>query len=133
MNKITQNQELIESFHEETQSLIDKMRTDLICLKRDHDREDENIIYPQKLQNLFRSTHTIQSSSIIMGFNDLSELSATLSNIFLKVKNENMQFSEDDTSLLFESIEVCQQLLDGKVVKHIKLIKKLNNIQKPRN
>jgi len=133
MGKIIENQDLIESFHGEAQSLIDEMRTDLSYLKREQGKEDENPNHSQNLQNLFRCTHTIQSSSNIMGFHDLSELCEPLSNIFLRVKKENLEFSDDDIAFLFESIEVCQKLLDGEVVKHIELIGKLNNILNFRN
>ncbi len=120
------NHELIEVFYGETQELIDKMRKDLLAL--DEGWETASAI----LYRLFRYTHIIKSSSAIVGLEDLGKVVRVLEKIFKTASNERFIMTVGVISLLSESVEACQQLLnEEEVVGYIKLLERLNNVLKP--
>lgn len=120
------NHELIEVFYGETQELIDKMRKDLLAL--DEGRETASAI----LYRLFRYAHIIKSSAAIVGFEDLGKVVRALEKIFKTASNEKFIMTVDVISLLSESVEACQKLLnEEEVVGYIKLLERLNSVLQP--
>ena len=120
MPDITDNQELMDAFYEEAQTLIDEMRKDLSALG------GECVL--TILQGLFRYAHTLKSSSGIVGFDDLHELVQALEKIFKEAKDEKIKLNADVISILSDSIEVCQKLLNKeKVVGYKELLARLDN------
>jgi len=115
------DQELMDAFYEETQSLIDEMRKDLSALGEEY--------IPTILHNLFRCAHTLKGSSGIVGFDNLREVAQALEKIFKAAKDQKCEINDDVISLLSESIEACHRLLDGDEVEGLgELLKKLNRI-----
>jgi len=119
MSDITDNQELMDIFYEETQAHIAEMRKGVSTLGEEY--------VPTILHRLNLCAHNLKSSSGVVGFYELSKLSSALEKIFKKAKVERIALNADDISLLSHSIEVCQKLLNGeKVVGYKELLSQLN-------
>ena len=119
MSDKTVSQELMEVFYGETQSLIDEMRKDLLILGKGR--------VSHILSRLFRCVHIIKSSSGAVGFDDLREIAQALEKIFKAAKDEKSKINADVITLLSESIEACQKLLNKEEVAGYKeLLERLN-------
>jgi chemotaxis protein histidine kinase CheA len=147
MANVTDNGELMDIFYEEAQSLIDEMRGNLPTLSQGQEMRDEIACSSNEpfelsqatflkqsavLRRLFRCAHIIKSSSASVGLDELKEVAATLEKIFKKASDERFVVTADVISLLSESVEVCQRLLnEEEIVGHRKLLDRLNNILQP--
>jgi len=147
MAKITNNGELMDIFYEEAQSLIDEMRQGLSTLSQGRKTRDEIVCFsngPSELsqaalgdqsavlRRLFRCAHIIKSSSASVGLDELKKVAATLEKIFKKAGDERFVMTVDVISLLSESVEACQKLLnEEEIVGHKELLDRLNNILQP--
>ena len=121
MSDKTDNQDLMDVFYEETQSLIDEMRKDLPSLGEER--------VPTILNRLFRSAHIIKSSSGAVGFDDLREVAQALEKIFTAAKDEKFEINVDVIPLLSESVEACQKMLNKEEVADYKeLLERMNSI-----
>ncbi len=144
MANITDNGELMGIFYEETQSLIDEMRQDLSTLSQGQETTDEIACSPNEsfelsqarlleqsavLRRLFRCAHIIKTSSASVGFDELEKIAETLERIFKKTGDEKCLINADVISLLSESMDACQKLLNGEEIDdHKELPDRLNNI-----
>ena len=146
MTKIIDDQELMDAFYEEAQDRIGQMKKDLStlvvrCVPHGEGRgsSDEIISLPgvqressAVLPELLRSAHIIKSSSGSVGFKNLEKISQTLERVFKAAKDEKFEMNAEVISLLSESVEACQKLLDEeKVVGFKNLLGQLNNILHP--
>ncbi len=132
MSSITDNQELMDAFYEEAQTLIDEMRKDLSILGEGLSPPGEPGEPSSTFSRLFRCAHIIKSSSGIVGFDDLHEVTQALEKIFKQAKDEKLMINAEVVSILSDSIEVCQKLLNKeKVVGHRELLTRLNNLHHP--
>ncbi len=147
MADITDNGELMDIFYEEAQSLIDEMRKGLSTLSQGRKTRDEIVCSsngPFELSQttlqyqsvvlplLFRCAHIIKSSSASVGFIELSKVAEALERIFKKASNERFVMTADIISLLSESVEACQKLLNKEeIVGHKELLERLNSILQP--
>ena len=129
MANITDNGELMDIFYEETQSLIDEMRQGLSTLSQGQETsEDQSAV----LRRLFRCAHVIKSSSASVGLDELKKVAATLEKIFKKAGDERFVMTADVISLLSESVEACQKLLNKEeIVGYKELLGRLNSILQP--
>ena len=126
MANITDNKELMDIFYEEAQSLIDEMRSDLSILSQGQEMsEDQSAV----LRRLFRCAHIIKTSSASVGLDDLNKVTEALERIFKMAGDERFAMTADIISLLSESVEVCQKLLNGaEIVGRKELLDRLNSI-----
>ncbi len=147
MANITDNGELMDIFYEETQSLIDQMRQDLSALSQGQETTDEIACSPNEpfklsqarlleqsavLRRLFRCAHIIKTSSASVGLDELEKIAETLERIFKKAGDEKCVITADVISLLSESVEACQKLLNKEeIVGHKELLGRLNSILQP--
>ena len=122
----TNNGELIKIFYEETQKLIDEMRGNLSILsQRQETSEGQSAV----LRRLFRCAHIIKTSSASVGMGDLEKVTEALEKIFKKAGDEEFVMTDDIISLLSESVDACQKLLNGaEIVGHKELLDRLNSI-----
>ncbi|MBW1838806.1 MAG: Hpt domain-containing protein [Deltaproteobacteria bacterium] len=119
MQDITDNQELMDVFYEETQAFIEEMRKHLSTLGEEH--------VPTILHRLILCAHNLKSSSGIVGFDNLSELAEALEKIFKAAKDEKTILNADLISILSDSIEACQKLLNKEqIVDYKELLSQLN-------
>ena len=120
MSDIMNNQQLMDIFYKEAQNLVDEMRKDLSDL-REKQESGNHIVsvisQPEEhsaiLNRLFRNAHTIKSNSGIMGFEDLRQTAESLEKIFKTTIDKGDAMNTSAISLLSESVEVCQRLLNG--------------------
>ncbi len=137
----------MDIFYEEAQSLIDEMRQGLSTLGQGRKTRDEIVCSSNEpselsqaalrdqsavLRRLFRCAHIIKSSSASVGLDELKKVAATLEKIFKKAGDEKFVMTADVISLLSESVEACQKLLNKEeIVGHKELLDRLNNILQP--
>jgi len=147
MADITDNGELMDIFYEEVQGLVDEMRGNLSTLSQGQETRDEIACSSDEpfelsqtalrgqsavLRRLFRCAHIIKSSSASVGLDELKKVAATLEKIFKKASDERFVMTADVISLLSESVEACQRLLNKEeIVGHKELLDRLNNILQP--
>ncbi len=124
MPDITDNQELMDAFYEEAQTLIDRMRKDISTLGEAR--------VPTIPRRLFQYAHTLKSNSGIVGFDDLHEVAQALAKTFKAAEDEKLSINADVITLLSDSIEVCQKLLNKEnVVDYKELLARLDNFPEP--
>ncbi len=144
MAKVTDNGELMDIFYEEAQSLIDEMRGNLSTLSQGRQTRDEIACSSNEpfelsqatlleqsdvLRRLFRCAHIIKSSSASVGLDQLSKVAEALEKFSKKAGDEGFVMTAEVISLLSESVEACQKLLNQEeVVGHKKLLDRLNSI-----
>ncbi len=125
MENITIGEELLEIFNEETKSLIDEMRQDMLILSQPVQTMDKAL----GLKRLFRCAHIIKSSSRSVGLDSLEQISEALERIFKKAGDADIMMEDDTISVLCESAEACQKLLASEeVVGHKELMDRLGSI-----
>ncbi len=144
MANITDNGELMDIFYEEAQSLIDETRQGLSTLSQGRQTRDKIVCSSNEpfelsqttlaeqsavLRRLFRCAHIIKSSSASVGLIELSKVAEALERIFKKASNERFVMTADIISLLSESVEACQKLLNKEeIAGHKELLGRLNSI-----
>lgn len=121
MSEMSDNQELMDVFYQEAQDLIEKMKTDLASLSKEKK--------PENLNRLYRCAHTLKGSAGVVDFDKLQSVAQALAKIFKVAKDGKLEIDADIISLLSDSVEVCQKLLNEEEVTNYKeLLKQLNNI-----
>ncbi len=126
MVNITDNGELMDIFYEEAQSLIDEMRGNLSTLSQGQETsQDQSTV----LLRLFRCAHIIKSSSASVGLDELKKVANALERTFKKAGDEKFVMTADVISLLSESVEACQKLLNQEeITGHKELLDRLNSV-----
>ena len=129
MADIAHNGELMGIFYEEAQSLIDEMRQGLSDLSQGQETgRDQSAV----LRRLFRCAHIIKSSSASVGLDELKKVTEALERIFKKAGDEEFVMTADIISLLSESVQVCQKLLnEQEIADHKELLDRLNTVLQP--
>jgi len=123
MSDLTDNKELMDTFYEETQRLIDEMRKLLSDESRIANHEQRAI------HELFLRAHTIKGNSGSVGFDKLEEIAQALEKIFKAGGDEKFEINTNVIPLLSEAIAACQKLLrKEKVVNYKELLERLNSI-----
>jgi chemotaxis protein histidine kinase CheA len=144
MANLTDNGELMDIFYEEAQSLIDEMRQGLSTLIQGQEARDKIACSSNEpfelsqialreqsavLLRLFRCAHIIKSSSASVGLIELSKVAEALEKFFKKAGDGRFVTTADVISLLSESVEACQKLLNGaEITGHKELLDRLNSV-----
>ncbi len=144
MANLTDNGELMDIFYEETQSLIDEMRRGLSTLSQGQEARDKIACSSNEpfelsqialreqsavLRRLFRCAHIIKSSSDSVGLDELRKVTEALEKFFKKAGDEKFVMTADFISLLSESVEACQKLLNKEeITGHKELLDRLNSV-----
>ncbi len=147
MANLTDNGELMDIFYEETQSLIDEMRQGLSTLSQGQEARDkiacssdepfelsQTTLREQSatLRRLFRCAHIIKTSSASVGLDELRKVTEALEKFCKKASDERFVMTADVISLLSESVEACQKLLNQEeIAGHKELLNRLNSILQP--
>ncbi len=137
----------MDIFYEEAQSLIDEMRKGLSTLSQGRKTRDEIVCSSNEpselsqaalrdqsavLRRLFRCAHIIKSSSASVGLIELNKVAEALERIFKKASDERFVMTADFISLLSESVEACQKLLNQEeIASYEELLNRLNSIFQP--
>ncbi len=144
MANLTDNGELMDIFYEEAQSLIDEMRQGLSTLSQGQEARDKiacssngpfelsQIALREQsavLHRLFRCAHIIKSSSDSVGLDELRKVTEALEKFYKKAGDGRFAVTADVISLLSESVEACQKLLNQEeITGHKELLDRLNSI-----
>jgi chemotaxis protein histidine kinase CheA len=144
MANLTDNGELMDIFYEEAQSLIDEMRQGLSTLSQGQEAKDKIACSSNEpfelsqialreqsavLRRLFRCAHIIKSSSDSVGLDELRKVTEALEKFFKKAGDGRFAVTADVISLLSESVEACQKLLNGaEITGHKELLDHLNSV-----
>ncbi len=144
MANITDNGELMDIFYEEAQSLIDQARQALSTLSQGQEARDKIACSSNEpfelsqialreqssvLRRLFRCAPTIKSSSDSVGLDELRKVTEALEKFYKKAGDERFVRTADVISLLSESVEACQKLLNGaEITGHKELLNRLNSV-----
>lgn len=146
MPELNDNQELMNAFYEEAQSLLDEMRNHLSALGEGPNNKSSvatpsepsalsdgrPYIDPSICSSLRRCAHTIKGASGIVGFSHLEELTKVLEMIFKAAQDGTLTINANSVILLCESVEACQETLNGQeVVDREGLLEQLNSILRP--
>ena len=137
----------MDIFYEEAQSLIDEMRQGLSTLSQERGTKDQTICSSNEpfelsqaalieqsavLRRLFRCAHIIKTSSASVGLDELRKVTEALEKFFKKTSDERCVMTADVISLLSESVEACQKLLNQEeIAGHKELLNRLNSILQP--
>mgnify|MGYP000035353370 CR=1 FL=1 len=116
----------LDVFIEEAREHLDNMNRCLLGLERSPaDRE--------KLDEIFRSSHTLKGMAGTMGFEKVSYLTHEMENILQDIKNEKYELSEGVIDVLFKSFDVLEEIIAGiaqnGVEKDIDLTEILNELK----
>ncbi len=144
MANLTDNGELMDIFYEEAQSLIDEMRQGLSTLSQGQEARDKIACSSNEpfelsqialreqsavLRRLFRCAHIIKSSSDSVGLDELRKVTEALERFFKKAGDGRFAVTADFISLLSESVEACQKLLNKEeITGHKELLDRLNSV-----
>jgi two-component system chemotaxis sensor kinase CheA len=121
MSNIIDDKELMKAFYEEALNMLKEMRKDISILKKEPN--------PAILDRLFRYAHTIKSNSGSVGFDDLKEIAQALEKIFKEAGDEKTKIDVLFISLVSESVNACEKLLNKeKVTGHKDLLKRLSGL-----
>ena len=129
MANITDDRELMDIFYEEAQSLIEEMRGNLSTLSQGQETSQDQ---SSALRRLFRCAHIIKTSSTSVGLDELNKVTEVLEKFFKKAGDEGSVMTADVISLLSESVESCQKLLnEQEIANHKELLDRLDSIVQP--
>jgi two-component system chemotaxis sensor kinase CheA len=130
MLNITNDQELMRVFYQETQNLIEQMSKDISSLGEEQDgsseRQSKRLAV---LERLFRCAHIVKSSSASVGLENLEKLAQTLEKLFKAALDGKLVLTVELIPLLCESAKAGQRLLNQEeVVGYEELLEKLKRI-----
>ena len=134
----------MDIFYEEAQSLIDEMRQGLSTLSQGQEARDKIACSSNEsfelsqialreqsavLRRLFRCAHIIKSSSDSVGLDELRKVTEALEKFYKKAGDGRFAVTADVISLLSESVEACQKLLNQEEITcHKELLDRLNSV-----
>lgn len=119
----------LEVFIEESKEHLQSLNT--LFLKLEKEPEDINIV-----KEIFRSAHTLKGMSAALGYEDLTNLTHVMENVFDKIRNEKLVVTTDILDVLFSVLDDLEAMIgsianngDGKrnVTENLK---KLETIEK---
>lgn len=95
------NEPLVEAFLFETSQLLEQLEKAILSSEEDHYYSEENI------NKIFRIMHTIKGAAAMMMYNDISELTHTIEDLFFYIREENPEqdFCTTLNDLIFDSID----------------------------
>lgn len=97
--------ELLEIFISESRELVEKASKSLLALEKDaSDEENLNIV--------FRSTHTLKSSSAMFDFNAMNELMHRSEDMLDLVRQQRLEINSEMIDYLLDALDLVTQWLD---------------------
>jgi len=96
----------LDVFIEEAQEHLDNMNECLLELEKDPTNRE-------KLDEIFRSSHTLKGMAGTMGFERVSHLTHEMENILQDIKNEKYKLNEEVIDVLFKSFDVLEEIIAG--------------------
>ncbi|MEW6488616.1 MAG: chemotaxis protein CheA [Thermodesulfobacteriota bacterium] len=98
--------EVLREFFLESWELIDDLDQDLVALEeRPGDRE--------LLNKIFRAAHTLKGSSSFLGFQQISEVTHRVEDIFNKLRRDEMALQPEVMDVILEAVDRVRRLLQA--------------------
>ncbi len=97
-------QDYIDLFYQDAEEHLQIMTDALLDMEKDPSNREA-------LDSLFRSAHTMKSSSAMVGFMHVSEFTHRMEDLIDYLRTENIQIDVDTVNLLFKSFDVLKDML----------------------
>jgi len=98
------NEEMLEMYIEEADEKIKELNDGMLEYEDNRSRD--------ALDDMFRASHTIKSSSASMGFDDISTLAHKMEDVFEKLKDGSLDSRPELFDLLYASIDALEKMVD---------------------
>ncbi|GAB6180142.1 chemotaxis protein CheA [Desulfotomaculum defluvii] len=92
-------------FIDELEEKIQVINDGLLVLERDESN-------PEIIQEIFRAAHTIKGSSGIMGYQNMTNLTHEMENLFDKIRHGEIHVTSEMVNVLFEALDTLKALKD---------------------
>jgi len=96
--------EQIEIFKEETRELLEELESSMLKLEKN--REDEALI-----AQIFRSLHTIKGSGAMFGFDDVSQFTHRVENIFDMLRKGKIEVTPELIDMGLSSLDIIRDMV----------------------
>ena len=93
--------DLINSFLEEANELISDLEDSLLTLEQMPTDKDA-------INRVFRVMHTLKGSGGMFGFNSVTNFTHHLESIYFKIRNEELELSEEILTLTLKSVDLIK-------------------------
>lgn len=96
----------LDMFLEESYENIQSLNDEILKLEKNPDNKET-------INTIFRAAHTIKGMSASMGFNDMTELTHKMENVFDKFRNDELKVTSDVINVVFKCIDILTSMLDN--------------------
>lgn len=96
----------LDMFLEESYENIQSLNDEVLKLEKSPDNKET-------INTIFRAAHTVKGMSASMGFNDMTELTHKMENVFDKFRNDELKVTSDVISVVFKCIDILTTMLDN--------------------
>lgn len=97
--------EYLGVFLDESREHIESLYEQLLNLEKNPDEKEI-------IDEIFRSAHTLKGMSATMGFNDLSNLTHKLENVFDAIKQEKVFAEPSMIDVMFEAVDMLNEMVE---------------------
>jgi len=94
----------LDVFLEESDEHIQAMNNHLLELEKN----PENL---ERIQDIFRSAHTLKGMAGTMAFHDIASLTHQMENVFDQMRNEEVKVKEEVVDIIFQAMEALEEML----------------------
>ncbi len=88
----------------EADELLENIQRDILDFEKDQNN-------PETLKRLFRYAHTLKGAAHVVGLANIGVLSHHVEDLFSKARDKNILLSEDDFSLILETLEIIKNII----------------------
>jgi len=88
----------------EADELLENIQRDILYFEKEQNN-------PETLKRLFRYAHTLKGAAHVVGLANIGTLSHSIEDLFSKARDKNALLSEDDFSLILETLEIINNII----------------------
>ncbi len=99
------NSQYLQMFFDEAEEYIQILNENILALEQEPDNTDI-------INSIFRAAHSLKGMAATMGFDELTDLTHKLENALDKVRNEQLNIDASFIDLLFEGLDLINELVD---------------------
>ena len=104
MDEMDEMQEVIQEFIVESNENLDQLDNDLLALEEDPSNNET-------MSSIFRTIHTIKGTCGFLGFEKLEKVSHVGENMLSKLRDGELQLTDDRTTALLRMVDAIRQML----------------------
>ncbi|MFB6175359.1 MAG: chemotaxis protein CheA [Candidatus Nanohalobium sp.] len=98
------NEEMLDMFVDEANEKIDDLNDGMLEFEENKSQD--------AIEEMFRASHTIKSSSASLGFDQISELAHRMEDVFGKFRDDEIDASPEVFDLLYASVDALEEMVD---------------------